>query len=80
MPFSKHHLRSLSLNMRRREMIQVGYSGCLGAGLNTWFSQRATASGLEPLHHPKAKSVLLVFLTGAASHHDTFDMKPDAPV
>ena len=79
MPFSKHHLRSLSLNIRRREMIQVGYSGCLGAGLHTWFSQRAAASGLEPLHHPKAKSVLLVFLTGAASHHDTFDMKPDAP-
>ena len=23
--------------------------------------------------------MVLVFLTGAASHHDTFDMKPDAP-
>src|SRR5207248_6042041 len=28
----------------------------------------------------KAKSVLIVFLTGAPSHLDTFDMKPDAPV
>jgi hypothetical protein len=27
----------------------------------------------------KAKSVVIVFLTGAASHIDTFDMKPDAP-
>ncbi len=25
------------------------------------------------------KSVLIVFLTGACSHHDTFDMKPEAP-
>ncbi|MFM7071664.1 MAG: DUF1501 domain-containing protein, partial [Planctomycetota bacterium] len=25
------------------------------------------------------KSIILVFLTGAASHHDTFDMKPHAP-
>lgn len=29
---------------------------------------------------PRAKSVVIVFLTGAPSHHDTFDMKPDAPV
>jgi hypothetical protein len=27
----------------------------------------------------KAKSVILVFLTGAPSHLDTFDVKPDAP-
>jgi hypothetical protein len=28
----------------------------------------------------RAKSCLIVFLNGGASHHDTFDMKPDAPV
>ena len=27
----------------------------------------------------KPKSLIIVFLTGAASHHDTFDMKPQAP-
>lgn len=27
----------------------------------------------------RPKSIILVFLTGAASHHDTFDMKPQAP-
>jgi hypothetical protein len=28
---------------------------------------------------PRAKSVILVFLTGGLSHIDSFDMKPDAP-
>src|SRR5687768_9756908 len=26
-----------------------------------------------------AKSVIMVYLSGGMSHHDTFDMKPDAP-
>ena len=28
---------------------------------------------------PRAKSVIIVFLTGGLSHLDSFDMKPDAP-
>lgn len=28
---------------------------------------------------PRAKRVLFVFLTGGIAHHDTFDMKPEAP-
>ncbi|MBM3966122.1 MAG: DUF1501 domain-containing protein [Planctomycetes bacterium] len=30
--------------------------------------------------HPKAKSVILFFLCGGASHIDTWDMKPEAPL
>jgi hypothetical protein len=33
------------------------------------------AAGLAP----NPKQIVIVFLTGAPSHHDTFDMKPDAP-
>jgi hypothetical protein len=29
---------------------------------------------------PRAKSLIIVFCTGAISHHDTLDMKPDAPL
>jgi len=58
----------------RREMMQVGYSGLLGVGLSSLTAQSAT------VRSPKPKSVILVFLTGAASHIDTFDPKPDAPV
>ena len=61
----------------RRELLQVGYSGLLGVGLPSVLSRTATAAG-ETAKSPK--SIVIVFLTGAASHHDTFDMKPEAPV
>ena len=65
----------------RRELLQVGYSGLLGIGLPCALSRPAGAaagrSAAPALTRPK--SVILVFLTGAPSHHDTFDMKPDAP-
>jgi hypothetical protein len=72
-----------TIGIGRREALQVGYSGLLGVGLPAILAgqaraaeaKRSTAAG------PKSpKSVLIIFLTGAPSHHDTFDMKPDAPV
>lgn len=64
----------------RRELLQTGYSGLLGVGLHSVLGQRAHASPSSPLETPRApKSVIIVFLTGACSHHDTFDMKLDAP-
>jgi hypothetical protein len=68
----------------RREFIQVGFSGLLGIGLTDFLASRVAASpqkngargGPSP---PRAKSVILVFLTGGLSHLDSFDMKPDAP-
>ena len=56
--------------MDRRELLQVGFSGLLGLGLGT--PPRSAGA-------PKAKKVLMIFLTGAPSHIDTFDPKPDAP-
>ena len=64
----------------RRELIQTGYSGLLGVGLSSALgrrSQGAPAQRSEASRSPK--SVLIVFLTGACSHHDTFDMKLEAP-
>ena len=37
----------------------------------------AAASDVEIV--PRAKSLIIVFCTGAISHHDTLDMKPNAP-
>jgi hypothetical protein len=66
--------------MNRRELLQVGYCGLLGMGLPSLLARRAqAASGATSVTSGKAKSVILVFLTGAPSHIDTFDMKPDAP-
>ena len=74
-----------TVGLSRREILQAGYSGLLGVGLPTALGSRVAAApngnvaprgtGVER----RPKSVIIVFLTGAPSHHDTFDMKPDAP-
>jgi hypothetical protein len=73
--------------MIRREFLQVGYSGFLGFGLAELFMGRAVADGaaaskpnrITATGKPRAKSMILVFLTGGVSHLDSLDMKPDAP-
>jgi hypothetical protein len=67
------------IGISRRELLQVGYSGLLGIGLPSLLAQRAFSSEASGKPPRKAKSVIIVFLTGGPSHHDTFDMKPDAP-
>jgi hypothetical protein len=71
-----------TIGVTRRELLQVGYTGLLGIGLPSLLTQRAISAEAKRSRGEKPrqpKSVLLVFLTGAASHLDTFDMKPDAP-
>src|SRR5262247_4090335 len=67
--------------LTRREALQVGYSGLTGVGLASVLAGRAR--GARPLRagglSRRARSVLIVYLTGAPSHIDTFDPKPDAP-
>jgi hypothetical protein len=61
-------------------MIQVGYSCLLGLGLPTLLAEQARAAthtGQATKKPPR--SVILIFLTGAPSHQDMFDLKPDAP-
>jgi hypothetical protein len=70
------------LPLNRREWLQVGYTGLLGIGLTDLLGQSASAGEAKkprPNVAKKARSVIIVFLTGAASHIDTFDLKPDAP-
>ena len=65
------------IGIRRREFLQVGYSGLFGLSLSSLLQEQANAADGPPARTPK--SVILVFLTGAASHLDTFDPKPEAP-
>lgn len=66
---------------RRRHLLQLGQSGLLGLGLGSFMnSTPACAGGSNNEIRPRAKSLIIVFCTGAISHHDTFDMKPDAPL
>jgi len=66
--------------MNRRELLQVGYSTVLGMGMSGLLAgrERSAALGSPVSARPRAKSMILIFLTGGPSHIDTFDMKPEA--
>jgi hypothetical protein len=72
--FLRHPAHRHRIGLTRREVLQVGYTGLLGLGLSSVLGPRAAASPPR-----KGKSLILVFLTGAPSHIDTFDPKPDGP-
>src|SRR5690348_16839936 len=67
----------------RREFLQVGFSGFVGLGLTDllagWSRAEPRTQPRGRAAAPRAKSLILVFLTGGLSHLDSFDMKPDAP-
>jgi hypothetical protein len=58
----------------RRHLLRVGALSALGLSLPGFLKAQA-AGGRKS----RAKSVLLVYLGGGLSHHDSFDLKPDAP-
>ena len=60
----------------RRDFLRVGGLGALG--LPTLLRAEAAAAR-NPASAARARSVILVFLGGGLSHHDSFDLKPDAP-
>ncbi|HVA50525.1 MAG TPA: DUF1501 domain-containing protein [Pirellulales bacterium] len=67
-------MRTSGAKLSRRELIEVGFSSALGAGIAALPRQPVGAAEL-----PRAKSVLFLFLFGGPSHLDTFDPKPEAP-
>jgi uncharacterized protein (DUF1501 family) len=66
-----------AVGIARREFLQVGFSGFLGLGLPSLLAGRALGAQGQP--SPRARSMILVFLTGGLSHIDSLDPKPDAP-
>ncbi len=65
----------------RRDFLRVGALGGLGLTLPALL--RAEDGGDKPRRRrtkARARSVILVYLGGGLSHHDSFDPKPEAPV
>ncbi len=60
----------------RRDFLQVGYSGLLGLGLPGLLAARGAAAGTAT---GRARSVIVILLSGGLGQHDSFDMKPEAP-
>jgi Protein of unknown function (DUF1501) len=72
-----HRDSNLGVRPSRRAFLQVGYSGLLGMGLPGLLAGRAaSAPGSRP---GRAKSVIVILLSGGLGQHDSFDMKPEAP-
>src|SRR5215813_9342066 len=61
--------------LSRRDFVRVGALGALGLTLPNLLRAEATNRRAQA----RARSVILVYLGGGLSHHDSFDLKPDAP-
>jgi hypothetical protein len=63
----------------RRDFLRAG--ALAGLSLPALLRAEASASSAKgsPGKHARAKSVILVYLGGGLSHHDSFDPKPEAP-
>jgi hypothetical protein len=68
----------------RRELLRAGGLGILGLGLADYLRLGETQAAKPPDRLSKsfgrAKACILLYLYGAPSQLETFDMKPDAPV
>ncbi len=60
----------------RRDFLRVGALGAVGLTLADALRGEASTDGRR---RARARSVILVYLGGGLSHHDSFDMKPEAP-
>src|SRR5687767_9605030 len=65
----------------RRELLQVGFTGLLGLGMVDVLNgaRPAAAAPATRTAGPKAKSVILVFMTGAPAHQDIWDIDMSRP-
>lgn len=66
----------------RRGMLTAGALGALGLSLSDLLRMRAATAAMPARpgsSFGKAKNVILLWMQGGVSHHETFDPKPDAP-
>ena len=64
--------------LSRREWLRVGGLSALGLSLPGVL--RGSAAAARPASFGRAKSCIILFLSGGPPQHETFDPKPDAPM
>jgi hypothetical protein len=74
--FQQYRGHPHTIGLTRREVVQIGFSGLVGIGLPALLSNQALTAESTAR---RGRSVILIFLTGAPSHLDMFDLKPEAP-
>lgn len=63
----------------RRNFLRLGTLSVLGLSLPKLLQLEAAQAAEKVASKAKAKNVLLIYLGGGLTHHDSFDPKPDAP-
>jgi hypothetical protein len=63
----------------RRDFLRIGALAPFGLALPDLLASQKSLAAVPGAKSPRAKSVILVYLGGGISHHDTFDPKPGAP-
>ena len=70
-----------ALRFSRRAAVRAGALGLLGGlGMGDLARLKASPDSGTALSTTGAKSVIYVFLSGGLAQHESFDMKPDAPI
>jgi hypothetical protein len=80
---TSHNPSAFQPGLRRREWLRIGGLSALGLSLSTLGRGKARAarsSGDQNASFGRAKSCILIFMSGGPPQHDTFDPKPDAPL
>jgi len=69
-------------SLNRREAMRIGGLGGLSLGLPELFHLESLQAAERPVdsNFGKAKQILMIFLQGAATHFETWDPKPEAPL
>lgn len=63
----------------RRTAVQAGAVGLLGLGMNDLRALQGATPADSPIR-ATAKSCVYIFLSGGLAQHESFDLKPEAPV
>jgi len=79
--FADHHSAKFGLQLTRRDWLRSTGAAAFGWPLLPTLSG-SKLSGQEVQEQParRAKSIILIYLPGGLAQHDSFDLKPHAPV
>ncbi len=71
--------QKLCSGVTRRDFVRLGSLSVLGLTLPDLLRLEAARAAEKTAQKTRAKNVLLIYLGGGLTHHDTMDPKPDAP-
>ncbi len=74
-----NHNQTLCDGTTRRDFLRLGTLSILGISLPALLQAEAAQAAEKVANKARAKNVLLIYLGGGVTHHDSFDPKPDAP-